>query len=145
VNIFPQLGGKSSSSANSLQAGYTIGYHKITNIFNANWNRSRSQTTNFFTNEVDIANGSNGVGIQGTDRSPLNYGLPNVVLGSIQGLNEQQPNFSISQTISLSETLSWIHAKHNLRFGGDYRRVHRDFLGGSNATGTFTFSGTFTG
>jgi hypothetical protein len=145
VNIFPQLGGKSSSSANSLQAGYTIGYHKITNIFNANWNRSRSQTTNFYTNEVDIANGSNGVGIQGTDRSPLNYGLPNVVLGSIQGLNEQQPNFSISQTISLSETLSWIHAKHNLRFGGDYRRVHRDFLGGSNATGTFTFSGTFTG
>jgi hypothetical protein len=145
VNIFPQLGGKSSSSANSLQAGYTVGYHKITNILNANWNRSRSQTTNFFTNEVDIANGSDGVGIQGTDSSPLNYGLPNIVLGSIQGLNEQQPNFSISQTISLSETLSWIHAKHNLRFGGDYRRVHRDFLGGSNSTGTFTFSGKFTG
>jgi hypothetical protein len=49
------------------------------------------------------------------------------------------------QTISVSETLSWIHAKHNLRFGGDYKRVHRDFLGGSNATGTFTFSGAFTG
>ena len=44
----------------------------------------------------------------------------------------------------LSETLSWIHGKHNLRFGGDYRRVHHDFLSSSNATGSFTFSGLFT-
>jgi hypothetical protein len=144
VNIFPQLGGKSSSHSNSLQAGYTVGYHKITNIFNANWNRSASQAANFFTNKTDIAGGPNGVGIAGTDSAPIDYGLPNVLLGDIQGLNEQQPSFSLSQTISVSETLSWIHGKHNLRFGGDYRRVHRDFLGGSNSTGTFTFSGLFT-
>jgi hypothetical protein len=56
VNIFPQLGGKSSSNANSVQAGYTVGYHKVTSIFNANWNRSTSQTTNYFTNGSDIAN-----------------------------------------------------------------------------------------
>ena len=31
-----------------------------------------------------------------------------------------------------------------MRFGGDYRRVHRDFLAGSNATGNFTFTGLFT-
>ncbi|MGO9777277.1 MAG: carboxypeptidase regulatory-like domain-containing protein [Terracidiphilus sp.] len=141
VNIFPQLGGKSSTNSNSVQAGYTVGYHKETNIFNANWNRATSQTTNFFTNGSDVA-GS--LGIAGTDSSPLNYGLPNVVLSSLTGLNEQQPSFSLSQTISLTETLSWIYAKHNLRFGGDYRRVHRDFLGSSNATGTFTFSGLFT-
>jgi len=47
VNLFPELGGKNSSDSNSLQAGYTVGYHKITSIFNANWNRSKSQTTNF--------------------------------------------------------------------------------------------------
>jgi hypothetical protein len=141
VNIFPKLGGKNSSESNSLQAGYTVGYHKLTNIFNANWNRSTSQTTNFFTNGIDIANS---LGIGGIDNAPLNYGLPNVILGDTQGLSEQQPSFSLSQTISVSETLSWIHAKHNFRFGGDYRRVHRDFLGSSNATGTFTFSGLFT-
>ncbi len=142
VNIFPQLGGKSSSHSNSLQAGYTVGYHKVTNIFNANWNRKASQATNFFTNtNLDVANL---IGIQGTDSAPIDFGLPNIVLGETQGLNEQQPSFSLSQTISASETLSWIHGKHNLRFGGDYRRVHRDFLGGSNSTGTFTFSGLFT-
>ena len=141
VNVFPQLGGKNSANANSVQAGYTVGYHKNTSILNANWNRSTSQTTNYFTNGSDVANE---LGITGTDSSKLNYGLPNITLSSLTGLNEQQPNYSLSQTISLSETLSWMHAKHNLRFGGDYRRVHHDFLGGSNATGTFTFSGLFT-
>jgi len=76
--------------------------------------------------------------------SPLNYGLADVTLSNISGLNQQQPNLSLSQTISFSDTLSWIHGKHNMRFGGDYRRVHRDLLAGANATGNFTFSGLFT-
>ncbi|MGA2808956.1 MAG: carboxypeptidase regulatory-like domain-containing protein [Terracidiphilus sp.] len=152
VNLSPELGGKSSSQSNSLQAGYTVGYHKLTNIFNANWNRSNSQTTNFFTNGADIATELGILGPDGTslNSSPLNYGVPDVQLSTITGLNEQQPVFSLAQTISVSETLSWIHGKHNLRFGGDYRRVHRDFLnfmngsGSSNPTGSFTFSGLFT-
>jgi len=146
LNLSPELGGKSSSQSNSLQAGYTVGYHKLTNIFNANWNRSNSQTTNFFTNGTDIATELGILGPDGTalNTSPLNYGVPDVQLSTIAGLNEQQPSFSLAQTISLSETLSWIHGKHNLRFGGDYRRVHRDFLSSSNATGSFTFSGLFT-
>jgi hypothetical protein len=142
VGLVPQLGGKSASHSNSLQAGYTVGYHRITNIFNLNWNRSAQQTTNYFTNTGnDIASS---LGISLPDSNPLNYGLPNISMSNLSGLSQTQPSFSLSQTISASETLSWIHGKHNLRFGGDYRRVHRDFLGGSNATGNFTFSGKFT-
>ncbi len=144
--MFPQLGGKSASNANSVQGGYTVGYHKVTSIFNASWNRSTNQATNFFTNDVDVATraGILGPGGAALNTLPVNYGLPNIQLGSIAGLSEQQPSFSLSQTISMSETLSWIHGKHNLRFGGDYRRVHRNFLGGSNSTGSFIFSGKFT-
>ena len=142
VNFFPQLGGKSASDSNSVQAGYTIGYHRVTSIFNANWNRSNSQTTNFFTNTSnDVAHAA---GITVPNDVPLNYGLPGISLSQLTGLSETQPSFSISQTISATEMLSWIHGKHNLRFGGDYRRVHRDFLAGSNATGRFTFTGLFT-
>jgi len=146
VNLFPWLGGKSSSNLNSVQGGYTLGYHKITSVFNANWNRSTSQRTNYFTNGTDVATQVGVLGPAGTalNASPLNYGLPNVSLGNIAGLSEVQPSFSLSQTISFTETLSWIHGKHNMRYGGDYRRVHRDFLGGSNSTGSFTFSGKFT-
>jgi len=146
VNLFPLLGGNGASDADSLQAGYTVGYRKLTNVFNANWNRSTSQTTNFFTNATDVAThvGIMGPGSTALNTNPLNFGLPSISLSHFSGLNEQQPNFSVSQTIALSETLSWMHGKHNLRFGGDYRRVHRDFLGGSNSTGSFTFSGKFT-
>lgn len=146
VNLFPQLGGKTGSDSDSLQVGYTVGYHKFTNIFNVNWNHTNSHATNFFTNGPDIETqlgilGPNDAAINST---PLNFGLPNVQLSNIAGLSEQQPKFAIAQTISFSETLAWIHGKHNLRFGGDYRRVHNDFLSSSNATGTFVFTGLFT-
>jgi hypothetical protein len=142
VSYIPELGGKSASGSNSVQAGYTVGYRKFTNIFNANWNRSNSHTTNFFTDTANNIGATYGVNVP--NNVPLNYGVPNIQLSEFSGLSEQQPSFSLSQTISFSEVLSWIHGKHNLRFGGDYRRVHRDFLAGSTATGNFTFTGLFT-
>jgi trimeric autotransporter adhesin len=146
VNLFPQLGGKTASDSQSLQAGYTVGYHRLTSISNVNWNRANSHTRNYFTNGPDV---ETQLGILGPDGSalnatPLNYGVPSVQLSDLAGLNEVQPRFAIAQTISLSETLSWIHGKHNLRFGGDYRRVHNDFLSSSNGTGSFAFTGLFT-
>jgi len=146
VNLFPQLGGKTASDSQSIQAGYTIGYHRVTSISNVNWNRSNNHTRNFFTDGPDVETQLGIVGPDGSalSASPLNYGLPSVQLSDIAGLNEQQPRFAITQTISVSETLSWIHGKHNLRFGGDYRRVHNDFLSSSNATGSFAFTGLFT-
>ncbi|WP_263359039.1 carboxypeptidase-like regulatory domain-containing protein [Acidicapsa ligni] len=147
LNIFPELGGKSTVGNYSLQAGYSLGYHRINNNLQAGWNRARSQATNFFTSKTDIATQ---IGVLGPDEgplnaSPLNYGLPNVVLTGFAGLSEQQPSFRLQQTISVSDTLSWGHGKHNYRFGGDFRRVHQDILGGSNATGTFYFTGFSTG
>jgi hypothetical protein len=143
VNLFPQLGGKSASDSDSVQAGYTVGYHRFTSISNVNWNRSSSHTVNFFTNTSN--NPAATVGVTVPNNVPLNYGVPDISLSNgIQGLSETQPSFSIAQTISFSEVLSWIHGKHNLRFGSDYRRVHRDFLAGSNATGNFAFTGLFT-
>jgi TonB dependent receptor-like, beta-barrel len=146
VNIFPQLGGKNASNSYALQAGYTIGYHKVTNILNASWNRSNSSATNFFTNGQDIATeiGVLGPGGEPLNSSPLNYGVPSVQLSNYAGLTQAQPNFSLMQTITVNETVSWIHGKHNLRLGADYRRVHNDFLSSPNATGMFTFTGLFT-
>jgi hypothetical protein len=146
VNLFPQLGGKTSSDSYSVQAGYTLGYHKFTNIINVNWNRTDSRAKNFFTNGPDV---ETQLGILGPNdaplnSTPLNYGLPSIQLSDIAGLSEQQPKVAVAQTISVSETFSWIHGKHNMRFGGDYRRVHNDFLSSSNATGSFTFTGLFT-
>jgi hypothetical protein len=143
INLFPQLGGKSATHSYALQAGYSLGYHRINNNLVAGWNRTVSQTANFFTNGEDIASAIGVAGPSGAplNTSPLNYGVPNIVLSGTTGLNEQQPSFGLQQTISLSETFSWRQGKHNYRFGGDYRRVHQDLLGSSNATGTFDFIG----
>ena len=142
ANFIPILGGKSASDSNSLQAGYTIGYHRMNSNFNVSWNRATSNSINFFTNTSnDVAQAA---GVTVPNDVPLNYGLPTVSMSQFSGLSESQPSFSVNQTISATEVLSWIHGKHNLRFGGDYRRVHHDFLAGSNATGNFTFTGLFT-
>jgi hypothetical protein len=147
VGILPILGGKTASDSDSVQAGYTLGRGKLTSIFNANWNRSDARLSNYFTSQTDIAThiGINGPGGAALNANGLNWGVPSVTMSSFTGISEVQPSFSIQQTISVSETLAWIHGKHNFRFGGDYRRVHRDFLGGNNATGTFYFTGYYTG
>ena len=147
LNIFPDLGGQQATDSYSLQAGYSFGYHRLNSNLELGWNRANSQTTNFFTNRTDAASEAGILGPNGAplNASPLNYGLPSVILTGFTPLSEQQPAFHLQQTISGSEVLSLIHGKHNLRAGGDYRRVHLDVLGSSNATGTLYFTGFATG
>jgi hypothetical protein len=143
VNFIPDLGGKTASNSYSLQAGHNLSYHRFTSIFNANWNRSNSRSTNFFTNTANNIASTYGITVP-NGANALNYGLPDIQLSEFTGISEQQPSFAISQTLAFSEVVSWIHGKHNMRFGTDYRRVHRDFLAGSDATGVFAFTGLFT-
>ena len=141
LNIFPGLGGKSQTHQYSLQVGYTVGKGHLTNIFNANWNRSNTENRNYFTGTTDAAAQ---IGLGGLPTNPLLYGLPNITLNQFTGISEQQPNLQLNQTIALSETLAWIHKKHNLRFGSDLRRVHLNLLGETNSTGTYIFTGLYT-
>ena len=143
VNLFPALGGKTAADNYALQVGYSLGYHRWNNNLTGGSNRTVGQTTNFFTNKTDIASEIGILGPRGgaLNTDPLNYGLPNIQLSGTTGLSETQPSFTLQQTISLSDVLSYGHGKHNYRFGADYRRVHHDVLGSSNATGTFDFIG----
>ena len=141
LNLFPDLGGKQQSNQYSLQVGYSISKGHLANMLNLNWNRTNAETTNYFTNTTDVASQ---IGLNGLPSAPQLYGLPDVTLNQFTSLSEQQPSFQINQTISLSESLSWIHKKHNFRFGGDVRRVHLDLIGETNSTGTYIFTGVYT-
>jgi hypothetical protein len=140
-NIFPQLGGKTQTHQYSLQTGYAISKGRLANTLNLNWNRTNSETRNFFTETTDVASQ---IGLNGLPTNPQLYGLPGITLNQFTGLSEQQPKFQINQTIALSDALSWIHKKHNFRFGGDVKRVHLDLLGETNSTGTYIFTGLYT-
>ena len=142
LDVFPELGGKQQSHQYSLALGYSIGKGRLTTNPGLNWNRSNTQLSNYFTGNTDIASQ---IGIGGLPENPLLYGLPNVTLNQFTSFTEQQPNFQVNQTIAASDSTSWIHKKHNIRFGGDFRRVHNDLFGNTgDITGTFTFTGVFT-
>jgi Carboxypeptidase regulatory-like domain/TonB dependent receptor-like, beta-barrel len=142
LSLFPELGGKQQSHQYSTALGYSIGKGRQTNNLGLNWNRSHSQLNNYFTGVNDVASE---VGLSGLPTNPLFYGLPNITLNQFTSINEQQPNFQTNQTIAASDQSSWIHKKHNLRFGGDFRRVHNDLFGNTgNLTGTYTFTGFYT-
>jgi hypothetical protein len=144
VNLFPELGGKQQTHQYSLQLGYTLGAGRLTTNITANLNRSNSELSNFFTNKQDVAK-SLGINVlSGAAANPLNYGLPNATLVQFSGFNEQQPNFQTNQTLGVSDSSSWVHGKHNVKFGGDYKRVDLSMIGQANSTGTFTFTGLAT-
>jgi hypothetical protein len=142
LDLFPQLGGKQQSHQYSVQLGYSIGKGRLTNNLGLNWNRSHSQVRNDFTGNTDIASQ---IGLNGLSTNPLFFGLPDLTLNQFTSVTEQQPNLQTNQTLAATESTSWIHKKHNFRFGGDFRRVHNDLFGNTgNITGTYTFTGLFT-
>lgn len=144
LNLFPELGGKEQVHQYSFQLGYTLGVGRLTNNFTVNLNRSNTQLSNLFTNKQDIASQLGINVLNGAASNPINYGLPNVTLVQFSGLTEQQPNFQLNQTIGVSESSTWVRGKHNVRFGGDYKRIDLNLLGQANPTGTFTFTGLVT-
>ena len=144
VNLFPELGGKQQTHQYSLQLGYTLGIKRLTNNFTANLNRTNTELSNFFTNEQDIAKDLGINVLSGAAANPLNYGLPNVTLVQFSGLNEEQPNFQVNQTIGVSDSSAWLHGKHNVKFGGDYKRIQLSMIGQADSTGTFVFTGLAT-
>lgn len=141
LNIFPDLGGKSQTHSYSLGVGYSISKGRFTDNANLSWNRDDATITNNFTNAINVAGL---IGLNGLPDNPLLYGLPNITLNQFTGMNEQQPSLRLNQTIEFADNFSWMHKKHNFRFGADVHRVHLDLMGETNSTGTYTFTGLYT-
>jgi hypothetical protein len=93
-------------------------------------------------------------------------GLSGLDLGDVPGVNafptfdfsdstgftpigRDKTGITRSQTVQLTDNLSWVKGKHTMKFGADVRRVRYTDLesfGGSNDFGAFTFNaGTFSG
>jgi len=141
LNLFPQLDGNEQTHQNSLELGYSLGIGEFAHKISLDWNRTDLQLSNAFTNTADVANQ---IGLAGLPSNPELYGLPDLVMNQFSNLSELQPRSQMNQTLSLSETTSWMHGKHYVKFGGDFRRVDFDLLGDTNSTGSYIFTGVFT-
>ncbi len=128
-----------SSRGLNLEATHTQTLNRRTvNSLRFQYNRNRNNLTPFFANSRNVAAE---LGIQGTSPDPINYGPPNLNFTNFGNLTDGSPNLRRDLTLAFSEGLTHVHGKHNLSFGGDFRRLHHDVRTDQNARGTFTFSG----
>src|SRR6202035_3345380 len=85
------------------------------------FSRLPTRTTPYFATRENV---SGEAGISGNNQDPLNWGPPSLAFSSgIAGLSDAQQSFIRNQTSALSNDTFWNHAGHNLKFGGDFRRL----------------------
>jgi len=107
------------------------------------FSRLATRAMPYFENRVNI---SANAGITGNDQDPMNWGPPSLVFASgITPLTDAQAAFNRNQTSALSDSILWSHGRHNVTFGGDYRRLEFNYLSQQDPRGTFTFTGAAAG
>lgn len=89
---------------------------------------------------------STALGILGTSRNPIDFGTPVISPSGYdtEGDATNLPQDRKDNTYQVTETFSWTHGKHNLKFGEDFRRFQLNLLFDSSARGTLTFQNFYT-
>jgi hypothetical protein len=67
---------------------------------------------------------------------------PNINIGSFDPVGETPPEGRNDITGHLTDQLSWVKGKHQMRFGGEYRNARLDEFYKRHSVGAFTFDGT---
>jgi trimeric autotransporter adhesin len=112
-------------------------------VFGYQFNRQSSSTVPFFQNRENV---SGLAGITGNNQEPVNWGPPSIFFYSgLSSLNDAIPSSSHIQTSTLTASIYWSRGKHNVSFGGEYRRQQNNLRSQQNPRGTFTFTGASTG
>ena len=133
-----------------LDTGQRIGYNAAANFrhnftprlfsnFGVQFNRFVARVTPFFANRENV---SGEAGITGNNQAPLNWGPPTLNFASgITSLSDGLPSLTRNQTGTVSVDNLWARARHNISFGGDFRRQEFNLLSQQDPRGSFTFTG----
>jgi len=105
--------------------------------------RLRTQVTPFFANRENV---SGNAGIGGNDQDAPSWGPPSLSFASgIYPLSDGISMFDRNRTDAVSVEATWMHRRHTVTFGGDFRRQEFNQLQQANPRGTFTFTGASSG
>ncbi len=105
--------------------------------------RSTNKNIPFFSKRANI---SGLAGITGNNQDPINWGPPSLnFLGGISALGEAQYSSIANQSSALNIENFKALSRHNLTFGGDFRRIQNNTLSQQDPRGTFTFTGAAAG
>jgi len=139
VNAFPGITSHTSSRGQNLSASesHTFNSHLV-NTLSLNFNRLRTYLLNDFAFQQDIASQ---LGITGVSTNPFDWAIPTIGFTNFGSLNDPLASLARPQTIRANDVLIWNHGKHNIRVGGELRRVHQNTETDPNAEGAFSFTG----
>src|SRR5258708_21029134 len=93
-------------------------------------------------NDFDASFNPIAAGLNTGVTSPGLLGAPNITINGFDAIGLTPPLGRIDTTGTITDTLSYVSGRHQLRFGGEYRRARLDVFYQRNARGTFTFDGT---
>ena len=92
-------------------------------------------------------NASEALGIPNSNRGGNSSGLSKIQISGYQPLGDSLwvPETIVENVYQLADTVSWIHGKHTVKFGMDFRRQQRNFFQQTAPSGWFQFSGNYSG
>jgi hypothetical protein len=106
------------------------------------FSRQSNRVTPYFSNGQNV---SGAAGITGNNQEPVNYGPPGLSFSNgISGLSDANFSFNRNQTSGISYSTTWIHGRHNVQYGGDFKWQEFNYLGQQNPRGIFGFTGEAT-
>lgn len=108
-------------------------------------NRFVSQNIQTRANTNNIVQG---LGIPGVDTSiPLFWGIPFFQISGFSSIGECNdcPFVNWNTSFQLKDDFSWTLGRHQLKFGGDFRRFRYNQIGAVVPRGRFTFNGQYSG
>jgi hypothetical protein len=137
--------GISKSRGQHLGIGYTHAFSPtLLNDFHGGYFR-------YSVNALPINYGKdlgNALGIPNANRGDLNSsGLTNIDVAGYTPLGDSEwlPEHVHENIFQIADTLTWIHGRHSMKFGVDFRRQTRNFYQVMAPRGLFQFSGLYSG
>jgi trimeric autotransporter adhesin len=120
--------------------------HRFRHQYFATWSyhftRLRTEVQPEFAGHENV---SGNAGITGNSTAPTDWGPPGLAFSSgIASLTDGVSVFNRNRTDALSLSVSTTHRRHNVMFGGDFRRQEFNQFSQQNPRGTFTFTGAAT-
>ncbi len=136
LNLFPQLGGRSESSAWNTSFSHTFSKGFFSSSMHLEASRSRTDVRSHIAENVAA-----GLGIAGVSADPFDTGVPAIALSRYHGLSGSSPRHGADRNYGVSENMTWTSGQHTLRWGGGFRRTEFDTRSSDNAQGAFVFTG----
>lgn len=109
--------------------------------FQVQFSRFSNELHPYWENRQNV---SGDAGITGNDQSPTNWGPPALNFQEISPLSDGIASTTHNQTTAFEYDTTWSHGRHELTWGGDYKRLQFNSISQQNPRGAFTFTGAYT-